>query len=95
VTGALQAAHPQRTCVGCRKVASSDDLVRLTLRDGDVVLAASRPVGRGAWLCPEPACLEQAERRRALDRALRARVSIDDDLRRRFTSVCEQRKAVM
>ena len=95
MTGATQAARPRRTCVGCRKVASSDDLVRLTLRDGDVVLAARRPLGRGAWLCPEPACLEQAERRRALDRALRARVSIDDDLRRRFTSVCEQRKAVM
>lgn len=95
MTGPIQAARPQRTCVGCRKVASSDDLVRLTLHGGNVVLAARRPVGRGAWLCPEPACLEQAGRRRALDCALRARVSIDDDLRRRFTSVCEQRKAVM
>ncbi|HUK78081.1 MAG TPA: YlxR family protein [Thermoleophilia bacterium] len=95
MTGTVQTAVPRRTCVGCRRVAPSADLVRLTLRDGNVVLAARRPVGRGAWLCPEPACLEQAERRRAIDRALRARVSIDDDLRRRFTSVCEQRKAVM
>ena len=95
MTGAAQAAGARRTCVGCRRVAASRELVRLTLRDGDVVPGERRPVGRGAWLCPEPACLEQAIRRRALDRALRARVSIDDDLRRRFTSVCEQRKAVM
>ena len=86
---------PRRTCVGCRRVAASDDLVRLTVRDGVVQLGDRHPLGRGAWLCPEPACLEQAMRRRALERALRARVSIDDDLRSRFTSVCEQRKAVM
>jgi len=95
VTGAAQATGPRRTCVGCRRVALSHELVRLTLRGGEVVAASPRPVGRGAWLCPEPACLDQAIRRHALDRALRARVSIDDDLRRRFTSVCEQRKAVM
>jgi len=86
---------PRRTCVGCRRVAASDGLVRLTLRDGVIVLSDRHPAGRGAWLCPEPACLEQAMRRRALERALRARVPTDDDLRRRFTSVCEQRKAVM
>ncbi len=85
---------PRRTCVGCRQAAPSDALVRLTLRDGQVEVAAPRPSGRGAWLCPEPECLDRAARRRALERALRARVSIDPDLRRRFTDVCEQRKAV-
>jgi uncharacterized protein len=93
VTG--KTSTPRRTCVGCRRVADSEALVRLTLHDGFVVLASTHPTGRGAWLCPQPDCLEQATRRRALDRALRARVPIDDDLRRRFTSVCEQRKAVM
>ena len=86
---------PQRTCVGCRRVTACDGLVRLTLCESAIVLSDRHPVGRGAWLCPEPACLEQAVRRRALERALRARVTIDDDLRSRFTSACEQRKAVM
>ncbi len=84
---APESSMPRRTCVGCRRVADAEALVRLTLHDGHVVLAATHPTGRGAWLCPQPDCLEQA--------TLRARVPIDDDLRRRFTSVCEQRKAVM
>jgi uncharacterized protein len=95
VTAAGSCDGPRRTCVGCRRVAPSEALVRLTVREGRVALAEPRPVGRGAWLCPQPDCFEQAVRRRALDRALRARVLIDDDLCRRFTGVCEQRKAVM
>jgi hypothetical protein len=75
-------------------VAPSDALVRLTLQGGRVEVGAPRPGGRGAWLCPEPDCLERASRRRAIERALRARVPIDHDLRRRFSDVCEQRKAV-
>ncbi len=89
-----RASEPRRTCIGCRRVAPSDALVRLTCHEGRVEVAAPRPSGRGAWLCPAADCLEQATRRRALERALRARVSIDHDLRRRFTDVCEQRKAV-
>ena len=95
MTAAGSFERPRRTCVGCRRVAPSEARVRLTVREGRVALSAPRPVGRGAWLCPRPDCFEQAIRRRALDRALRARVLIDDDLRRRFTGVCEQRKAVM
>ena len=95
MTVTAKKSAPRRTCVGCRKVATSDALVRLTLHDGHVVPAAAHPTGRGAWLCPQPDCLQQATRRRALDRAMRARVPIDDDLRSRFTSACEQRKAVM
>jgi len=85
---------PQRTCVGCREVAGCDALVHVTLRDGRVALADPRPVGRGAWLHPKVDCFDKATRRRALERALRARVVMDDDLRRRFTDVCETRKAV-
>jgi predicted RNA-binding protein YlxR (DUF448 family) len=68
--------------------------VRLTLDGGRVGLADAHPTGRGAWLCPQPNCFDLAVRRRALDRALRTRVPIDDDLRRRFTDVCDHRKAV-
>ena len=37
----------------------------------------ARIPGRGAWLHPDPACLDLAVRRRALTRALRAAVSPD------------------
>jgi predicted RNA-binding protein YlxR (DUF448 family) len=33
--------------------------------------------GRGAWIHPEPACLELAERRRAVPRALRVAGPVD------------------
>ena len=94
MTATSRSGAPRRTCVGCRRVAPGDALVRLTLVGERVALADPHPSGRGAWLCPQPECLEKATRRRALDRALRTRVSIDDDLRRRFTDVCDQRKAV-
>ena len=94
MTGAGKTSAPRRTCVGCRRLAPSEDLVRLTLHGEHIALADRHPSGRGAWLCPQPDCLDKATRRRALDRALRTHVSIDDDLRRRFTDVCDQRKAV-
>jgi predicted RNA-binding protein YlxR (DUF448 family) len=47
--------------------------VRVIARDGRVAVdAAARLPGRGAWLHPDPGCVEQAIRRRAFGRALRA-----------------------
>jgi len=48
-----------------------------------VVDAGRRLPGRGAWLHPDPGCLETAERRRALGRALRNADLLDvSDVRR-------------
>ena len=67
------APAPERTCVGCRRVRPKHDLVRLA-RDGTLVVVdvhAVRP-GRGAYVCPDPACIRAAGRRgaRSLQRAL-------------------------
>jgi len=65
---------PVRTCVGCRRKASPEELVRV-VRDaeGRVLLGRSLP-GRGAWLCAgSVACLDRAARR-GLARALRGEV---------------------
>ncbi|GAA3187495.1 YlxR family protein [Dactylosporangium siamense] len=68
---------PVRTCVGCRKRASSSELLRfVAIESGhDTFLAVPDPArrrpGRGAHLHPDPACLALAERRRAFGRALR------------------------
>ena len=62
----------RRTCVGCRVRAVKTDLVRVVLVDGRVTLEQrGRMPGRGAWLHPDAACLDLAERRRAFVRALR------------------------
>jgi predicted RNA-binding protein YlxR (DUF448 family) len=64
-------------------------LLRVVARDGVALPDPGRRLpGRGAHLHRDPACLEQAERRRALPRALRVagpldlttlRAAIDDD----------------
>jgi uncharacterized protein len=73
---ARQPPAPQRTCVGCRRRADRSRLLRVVAgRAGDVVSllpdVRARLPGRGAWLHPDTACLDLAERRRAFPRALR------------------------
>src|SRR5205823_5600308 len=67
---------PVRTCVGCREEGTKSSLVRLVRApDGTVQLDPSgRAPGRGSYLHPSERCIEQARRRKALERALRARV---------------------
>ena len=63
--GTLVAA-PERTCVGCRRRRPKHELVRLARTGGDVRLDLSRRLpGRGAYVCPDPACVASASRRGA------------------------------
>ncbi|MGE0817982.1 MAG: YlxR family protein [Candidatus Nanopelagicales bacterium] len=69
---------PVRTCVGCRGQGERSALVRVVVVDGLLVPdPRARAAGRGAWLHPDPACLDLAERRRALPRALRVPGPLD------------------
>jgi len=73
---------PVRTCVGCRARASRSVLLRVVaVGAGDASLAVPDPHhrlgGRGAWVHPDPSCLELAERRRAFPRALRLAGPVD------------------
>ena len=73
---------PVRTCVGCRKRELAVELLRVVAVDGNgeqavTVDTARRLPGRGAWLHPEPQCLDAAIRRRAFVRALRITGSPD------------------
>ncbi len=70
-------SRPVRTCVGCRRTDSWSVLVRVVaVRDDTDTMrllpdVRHRLPGRGAWLHPEPGCLELALRRRAFGRSLR------------------------
>lgn len=76
---------PLRTCIGCRQIAPRSELLRL-VRDAEdsqrvVVDPRRRLPGRGAWLHPDRACLTQAVKRRAFQRAFRGAVdheAVDD-----------------
>lgn len=69
---------PQRTCVACRTVRPKRALIRIVRTpEGEVrVDERGKQSGRGAYLCAQRVCWEEALKRRRLDVALR--VTLDD-----------------
>ena len=67
---------PQRQCVGCREKKPKPGLIRVVRApDGAISLdARGKAAGRGAYLCPSPACLKKAQKTHALERALEAKI---------------------
>lgn len=78
-------ACPERTCVGCRKRAAKQELLRIRAIEGGCVPdpQGSLP-GRGAYLHPDPACLDLAVRRRAFPRAFRLQETLDTEALREW-----------
>lgn len=70
--------QPIRTCVACRTAGGKRGLlrvVRLPEGAGVAVDPTGKQSGRGAYLCPTPACLELALKRKALERSLKVTLS--------------------
>lgn len=65
---------PLRQCVGCREMKEKPALIRVVRSpEGEVSLDfKGKKPGRGAYLCPDPACLKRAVKSRALERAFSA-----------------------
>ncbi|WKX13053.2 YlxR family protein [Streptomyces sp. NL15-2K] len=77
-------ACPERTCVGCRERAAKTDLLRIVAIEGACVPDPRGTLpGRGAYVHPALVCLDQAIRRRAFTRALRAPGALDTKVLRR------------
>jgi predicted RNA-binding protein YlxR (DUF448 family) len=64
---------PVRTCVACRRTDAKRGLFRVVRDAGGRVAIdpTGKRAGRGAYLCHDPACWEQALKRRGIERALR------------------------
>ena len=62
---------PQRQCVGCREMKDKRALIRVVKSpEGEVSLDfRGRKPGRGAYVCPDAACLKRARKSRAFERA--------------------------
>ena len=62
---------PLRQCVGCREMKPKRELVRVVRSpEGEVHLDFSgKAPGRGAYVCPDPACLRKAQKAGSLSRA--------------------------
>jgi predicted RNA-binding protein YlxR (DUF448 family) len=68
--------EPLRTCVACRLEAGKGELVRIVRRaeGGAAVDRSGSASGRGAYLHQAPDCIDNARKRKALDRALKTAV---------------------
>ncbi len=76
---------PQRTCVACRQVKAKRELIRV-VRDADGRLSVDlrgKAPGRGAYLCPDDACLERGTVDGSLGRALETTIDEATKLRLR------------
>ena len=86
----MQKKIPQRQCMGCRERKEKRQLIRVVRKtDGSVQLDFSGKVsGRGAYLCPNPACLAKARKSKALERNLE--VPIPEEVYDRLAKEMEQ-----
>ena len=65
---------PMRQCLGCREMKPKKELIRVVRSpQGDVSLDFKGKLpGRGAYVCPNSACLQKARKAKALERAFSA-----------------------
>ena len=70
----MQRKIPMRQCVGCREMKPKKELIRVVKSpDGAISLDfRGKAPGRGAYLCPDAACLKRAIKAKALERAFSA-----------------------
>jgi uncharacterized protein len=72
---------PQRTCVVCRSTTAKRTLHRIVRSPAGTVAydPTGKAAGRGAYLCGQTACLDQAVRRRSIQRALKVTDTVAAD----------------
>ena len=65
---------PMRQCLGCREMKPKKELIRVVRSpEGEVSLDfRGKKPGRGAYVCPDPACLAKVKKSKALERAFSA-----------------------
>ena len=67
---------PMRMCVGCREMKPKMELTRVVKpQEGDCAIDfTGKAPGRGAYVCNSAECLKKAQKTRALERALDAKI---------------------
>lgn len=62
---------PVRQCLGCREMKPKRELIRAVRSpEGEISLDfRGKKPGRGAYVCPDPACLAKVRKSKGLERA--------------------------
>ena len=87
----MQKKIPQRQCMGCRERKPKKELIRVVRgTDGTVSLDfGGKSPGRGAYICPNPDCLQKAIKSKSLDRSLE--VTIPQEVYSRLQKEMEEK----
>ena len=87
--------QPQRTCISCRQVLAKRELIRVVRRpDGCVVVDPRGKIsGRGAYLCLQPECWQQALQDHKIERALAVKLDAQQqhDLAVQLTALAKEK----
>jgi predicted RNA-binding protein YlxR (DUF448 family) len=67
---------PIRLCLGCQQPKPKRELIRIVRNsEGEVFLdETGKKSGRGAYICPDKACLDTAKKTRRLEKSLGAKI---------------------
>lgn len=63
---------PMRRCIGCMESKPKKELIRIVCDKEKHLFVdkTGKAPGRGAYLCPNPACFEKARKKKAIARSL-------------------------
>lgn len=91
--------HPERTCIGCKKVLNKDDVVRIIAGPESVVIDYREKLnGRAAYVCPKTECIKKALTKESLGRSLRLKIRLPETevfLAQLTTSITEKIKSLL
>ena len=75
----MERKYPQRTCIGCRMTKDKKDLIRIVRTpEGEILPDGSGKMnGRGAYICPDTACLQKALSGRSLAKSLHTEIGAE------------------
>jgi predicted RNA-binding protein YlxR (DUF448 family) len=84
---------PLRQCVGCQEEKPKKDLIRILKTPEEEVImdTTGRKNGRGAYICPNPECLQKAKKSKGLERSLKISIpkEVYDNLEKEMNAFAE------
>lgn len=82
---------PLRQCVGCGEMKSKKEMMRIlkTAEDEIVLDVTGKKNGRGAYLCKNVSCFEQARKNKGLERSFKMAIpdTIYDSLKKEIEAI--------
>lgn len=70
---------PMRMCLGCGKMKPKREMIRVVKTPDEQICldATGKKAGRGAYICPQMKCLEQAQKSRRLEKNFSCKISAE------------------